>query len=59
MQTIRQTMPQEAPNSLAADAYVDIVTYLFKANGSPAGAAELTADRANLQQVLVTAKEVR
>jgi cytochrome c553 len=59
MQTIRQTMPQEAPDSLGAEAYVDIVSYLFKANGSPAGAAELTADRANLQQVLVTAKEVR
>jgi len=59
MQTIRQTMPQEAPDSLGAEAYVDIVSYLFKANGSPAGAAELTADRARLRQVLVTAKEVR
>ena len=58
-QTIRQTMPQEAPDSLGAEAYVDIVSYLFKANGSPAGAAELTADRARLRQVLVTAKEVR
>ena len=42
-----------------AEAYVDIVSYLFKANGSPAGAAELPADRARLQQVLVTAREVR
>jgi ankyrin repeat protein len=58
-QTIRQTMPQEAPDSLGAEAYVDIVSYLFKANGSPAGAAELTADRARLRQVMVTAKEVR
>ena len=59
MQTIRQTMPQEAPDSLGAEAYVDIVSYLFKANGGPAGAAELTADRARLQQGLVTAREVR
>ena len=58
-QTIKQTMPQEAPDSLGAEAYVDIVSYLFKANGGPAGAAELTADRARLRQVLVTAKEVR
>ena len=59
VQTIRQTMPQEAPDSLGAAAYVDIVAHLFKANGSPAGAADLPADRATLKQVLVTAKEVR
>lgn len=56
---IRQTMPQEAPDSLGTDAYVDIVSYLFKANGSPAGSAELAADRATLRQVIVTAKEAR
>jgi ankyrin repeat protein len=56
---VRQTMPQEAPDSLATEAYVDIVAYLFKANGSPAGAAELPAARAGLQQVVVTAKESR
>ena len=44
-------MPQEAPDSLGAEAYVDIVSYLFKANGSPAGSGELTPDRARLQQV--------
>ena len=57
--TVRQTMPQEAPNSLGMDAYVDIVAYLFKANGSPAGAADLPVDRGTLKQVLVTAREVR
>jgi ankyrin repeat protein len=59
MLTIRQTMPQEAPDSLGAEAYVDIVSYLFKANGSPAGSAELAADRAQLQQVVVTDRETR
>jgi len=59
VQTIRRTMPQEAPNSLGAEAYVDIVSYLFKANGSPVGAAELISDRAALQQILVTMKEGR
>ena len=57
--TVRQTMPQEAPNSLGLDVYVDIVAYLFKVNGSPAGANDLPADRAMLKQVLVTAREVR
>jgi mono/diheme cytochrome c family protein len=59
VQTIARTMPQEAPNSLATTAYVDIVSYLLKANGSPAGAAELPAERQKLQQVLVTTKEAR
>jgi mono/diheme cytochrome c family protein len=57
VQTIRQTMPQDAPDSLDAEAYVDIVTYLFKANGSPAGTGELPPDRATLKQVLVTARK--
>ena len=59
VQTIRQTMPQEAPDSLSAEAYVDIVTYLLKANGSPAGAGDLPPDRAMLKQILVTAREER
>jgi mono/diheme cytochrome c family protein len=54
--TVRQTMPQDAPNSLEPAAYVDIVTYLLKANGSPAGPQELPSDRAHLQQVGVTVK---
>src|SRR5215208_115959 len=57
VQAIRRTMPQDAPNSLGTEAYVDIVTYLFKANGAPAGVGELPADRAVLQQVFVTTKE--
>ena len=59
VQTIRQTMPQEAPDSLGAAAYVDVVAYLFKANGSPAGAADLPVDRATLKEVLVTSKDER
>ena len=59
VQTIAQTMPQEGPGSLGAAVYVDVVAYLFKANGSPAGAADLPADRATLKQVLVTANERR
>jgi mono/diheme cytochrome c family protein len=59
LQTVRQTMPQEAPDSLGSAAYVDIVAYLFKANGSPAGVADLPVDRGVLKQVLVTVKEER
>ena len=44
-QTIRRTMPQEAPDSSACQP-TRIVSYLFKTNGSPAGKAELPTDRA-------------
>ena len=54
VQTMRSSMPQEAPNSLDAQAYVDIVTYLLKASGSPTGSEELTADRDRLKLVRVT-----
>ena len=53
------SMPQEAPDSLGAETYVDVVSYLLKANGSPAGAADLPSDRMALKQILVTVKEVR
>ena len=54
VQTMRSAMPQEAPNSLDAQVYVDILTYLLKASGSPAGTGELTADRDRLKLVRVT-----
>jgi S-disulfanyl-L-cysteine oxidoreductase SoxD len=54
VQTMRSSMPQEAPNSLEAQVYVDIMTYLLKASGSSAGSEELTADRDRLKLVRVT-----
>ena len=41
---IRQTMPQAAPNSLAAQQYADITAYLLKLNGFPSGDKRLLAD---------------
>ena len=38
---IRTTMPQDNPASLTRDAYADILAFLLKANGMPAGAKEL------------------
>ena len=59
VQTMRSSMPQEAPNSLEAQVYVDIMTYLLKASGSPAGSRELTADRDRLKLVRVTSAPSR
>ena len=54
VETMRSSMPQEAPNSLEAQVYVDIITYLLKASGTPQGSKELTADRDRLKLVRVT-----
>ncbi len=59
VQTMKSSMPQEAPNSLDAQVYVDIMTYLLKSSGSPAGSTELTADRDRLKLIRVTSAPSR
>jgi cytochrome c len=59
VQTMKSSMPQDAPNSLTAQVYVDIVTYLLKASGSPTGSEELTANRDRLKLVRVTTPSSR
>jgi mono/diheme cytochrome c family protein len=54
VQVIKQSMPQEAPDSLGLPAYVDVVSYLLKSNGSPAGPSELPAAPDALRQILVS-----
>lgn len=41
---ISTTMPDNNPGMLAVGEYVDVVAYILKINGVPAGAAELAAD---------------
>ena len=53
VQVIKQSMPQEAPDSLGMPAYVDIVAYLLKGNGGPAGSSELPTEADALRQILV------
>jgi uncharacterized protein len=54
VKTIRASMPQDAPDSLGTPAYVDLVGYMLKANGGPAGAAELSQDSAVLKTIRIT-----
>ena len=54
VQVIKQSMPQEAPDSLGIAAYVDIVSYLLKSNGSPAGATELPVENDALRQIMMS-----
>ena len=45
---ISTTMPQPEPGSLSRRAYADIVTYLMRINGLPAGSTVLTTDSTSL-----------
>ena len=35
--TLRQTMPQDSPDSLGTPGYVDLIAFLLKSNSVPAG----------------------
>jgi ankyrin repeat protein len=53
VQNLRASMPQNAPDSLGDRAYIDLVSYLLKANGTKAGALELPLDVAELERIVV------
>ena len=54
---IRTTMPQGAPASLSAQAYVDIISYILQANDLPAGDSELPTDEAPLSQIIILSEQ--
>ena len=56
LKTIRRSMPMEAPDSLGTSMYVDIASFILQSNGSPAGATELPADPAALQEIQVAGR---
>ena len=53
----RTTMPQDNPGSLTPDQYVDIITYLFKANNLPSGKDDLKSDPDTLKGITITQKK--
>lgn len=49
----RLTMPEDNPNSLAEEGYVDIIAYLLSASGMPAGDDELAPDSQSLARIVI------
>ena len=41
-ETIKRSMPRDAPGSLNARAYADVIAYMFQSNRIPAGTKELS-----------------
>ena len=52
--TLRQTMPQDAPDSLGTPGYLDLIAFLLKNNSVPPGATELPGEAAALQRIRFT-----
>lgn len=53
---LRTTMPDDNPGGLSAQQYTDIVAFIFKANGLPAGAAPLPADPEAMRSIRIELK---
>jgi cytochrome c5 len=51
---IRETMPKTDPGSLAPEEYVDVVAYMLKINGAPAGKRELPVDDRALKKIRIS-----
>lgn len=56
LDTTRNTMPMNQPDSLSAQQYVDLVTYMLQANGFPTGKDELKNDPDTLKGIIIAKK---
>lgn len=54
VKTIRASMPQDAPDTLGTQTYVDLVSFLMKSNGAPGGSSELSTESPVLKQIMVS-----
>jgi mono/diheme cytochrome c family protein len=55
--TIQDTMPRDAPGSLADEMYGDLVAYILEANAFPAGDADLELKPAVLETIKIAIKD--
>jgi hypothetical protein len=56
---LRTTMPDDNPGGLSAQQYKDIVAYILKTNGVPAGTDSLPSDPEALRLIKIDAKPVK
>jgi mono/diheme cytochrome c family protein len=54
---IRTTMPSDDPGSFARPLITDVVAYMLKVNGFPAGAADLPTTADSLKEIVVRASK--
>jgi mono/diheme cytochrome c family protein len=54
---VSQTMPKEQPGTLEPEEYAQVVAYVLKLNGAPAGKTELPADLEALKKIRISMPE--
>jgi quinoprotein glucose dehydrogenase len=52
-EVMSKSMPKDAPGSLRAQTYADVLSYLLQSSELPAGTRELAADPAALEQITI------
>jgi mono/diheme cytochrome c family protein len=50
---ISETMPKTEPGSLSPQEYAQVIAYILKVNGVPAGKADIPADPERLKQIRI------
>jgi hypothetical protein len=55
---LRERMPKNDPGGLSEQEYVDVMSYLLRLNGMPAGADELPADSVALTWIRIDSSRV-
>jgi cytochrome c553 len=55
---LRERMPKNDPGSLSEQDYVDVMTYMLRLNGMPAGLDELPADSVALTKIRIDSSRV-
>jgi mono/diheme cytochrome c family protein len=58
-QAISNEMPQDKPGSLTDQQYIDLVAYLLKLNGMPAGTTPLRPDTVALKRIRIDVSGLR
>jgi cytochrome c len=53
---VRRTMPADAPGALSEEDYIDILSFIFKENGFPAGREPLRPNAALLDSIKIVKK---
>ena len=56
LENIRQTMPQDSPNSLGTPGYVDLIAFLLQANSLPPGKTDLPVEAEGLKAIRITSR---
>jgi mono/diheme cytochrome c family protein len=55
---LRERMPKNEPGSLSEQEYVDVMSYMLRLNGMPAGVDELPADSLALTKIRIDSSRV-